>query len=175
MSPKVLNNKITENKLNEIINETVENVLNRIGIINEMAVPLKIYKSRVDGLRFQLVENWCLCKWRQLFNPECENFAHWITELKACINNLKFLDIKNGIDKRKTLINMLVSDYDYNNANMIERIVRGKFARENVNNTHQKLCVCSEFADNINTLIDAISTDSIDTDDYIRNIFGNGN
>lgn len=175
MNPKVLNNKITENKLNEIINETVENVLNRIGIINEMAVPLKIYKSRVDGLRFQLVENWCLCKWCQLFNPECENFAHWITELKACINNLKFLDIKNGIDKRKTLINMLVSDYDYDNANMIERIVRGKFARENVNDIHQKLCVCSEFADNINALIDAISTDSIDTDDYIRNIFGNGN
>lgn len=170
-----MSNKITENKLNEIINETVENVLNRIGIINEMAVPLKIYKSRVDGLRFQLVENWCLCKWCQLFNPECENFAHWITELKACINNLKFLDIKNGIDKRKTLINMLVSDYDYNNANMIERIVRGKFARENVNDIHQKLCVCSEFADNINALIDAISTDSIDTDDYIRNIFGNDN
>jgi len=100
---KTLKNKITENRLREIINESVEDVLNRIGIINEMAVPLKTYKTRVDGLRFQLVENWCLCKWCQLFNPECENFAHWITELKACIDNLKFLDIKNGIDKRRTL------------------------------------------------------------------------
>ena len=81
-------------------------------MINEMAVPLKTYRARVDGLRFQLVENWCLCKWCQLFNQECENFAHWITELKACIDNLKFLDIKNGIDKRRTLIKMLVRDYE---------------------------------------------------------------
>ena len=104
--------KITESQLKEIINESVNDVLNRIGMINEMAVPLKTYRARVDGLRFQLVENWCLCKWCQLFNPECENFAHWITELKACIDNLKFLDIKNGIDKRITLIKMMNRDND---------------------------------------------------------------
>ena len=88
---------LTEKQFKEMINETVNDVLKRIGVINEMAVPLKDYRARVDGLRFQLVENWCLCKWCQLFNPECENFAHWVTELKACIDNLKFLDIKNGI------------------------------------------------------------------------------
>ena len=104
--------KITESQLKEAVNETVNDVLNRIGIINEMAVPLKTYRARVDGLRFQLVENWCLCKWCQLFNLECEKFAHWVTELKTCIDNLKFLDIKNNIDKRKTLIKMLVKDYD---------------------------------------------------------------
>ena len=130
--------KITETQLKEAVNETVNDVLNRIGIINEMAVPLKSYRARVDGLRFQLVENWCLCKWCQLFNPECENFAHWVTELKTCIDNLKFLDIKNNIDKRKTLIKMLVKDYDYDNANMIERIIRGKFVRENITDNTQK-------------------------------------
>ena len=126
--------KITETQLKEII--------------NEMAVPLKTYRARVDGLRFQLVENWCLCKWCQLFNPECENFAYWITELKDCIDNLKFLDIKNNIDKRKTLIKMLVKDYDYDNANMIERIIRGKFVRENITDNTQKIQVCTTFADN---------------------------
>ena len=163
--------KITESQLKEIINETVNDVLNRIGMINEMAVPLKTYRARVDGLRFQLVENWCLCKWCQLFNPECENFAHWITELKACIDNLKFVDIKNGIDKRKTLIKMLVTDYDYDNANMIERIIRGKFVRENLTDNVQKAQVCTAFADNIFGLIDAISMESIDSDEYIQNTF----
>lgn len=163
--------KITESQLKEIINETVNDVLNRIGMINEMAVPLKTYRARVDGLRFQLVENWCLCKWCQLFNPECENFAHWITELKACIDNLKFLDIKDGIDKRKTLIKMLVTDYDYNNANMIERIIRGKFVRENLTDNMQKVQACTAFADNIIGLIDAISMESIDSDEYIQNTF----
>ena len=71
---------LTEKQFKEMINETVNDVLKRIGVINEMAVPLKDYRARVDGLRFQLVENWCLCKWCQLFNPECENFAHWVTE-----------------------------------------------------------------------------------------------
>ena len=141
--------KITETQLKEAINETVNDVLKRIGIINEMAVPLKTYRARVDGLRFQLVENWCLCKWCQLFNPECEKFAHWVTELKTCIDNLKFLDIKNNIDKRKTLIKMLVKDYDYDNANMIERIIRGKFVRENITDNTQKIQVCTTFADNI--------------------------
>ena len=163
--------KITESQLKEIINESVNDVLNRIGMINEMAVPLKTYRARVDGLRFQLVENWCLCKWCQLFNPECENFAHWITELKACIDNLKFLDIKNGIDKRRTLIKMLVRDYDYDNANMIERIIRGKFVRENLTDNVQKAQACTAFADNIFGLIDAISMESIDSDEYIQNTF----
>ena len=136
-----------------------------------MAVALKTYIARVNGLRFQLVENWCLCKWCQLFNSECENFAHWITELKDCIDNLKFLDIQNGIDKRRTLIKMLVTDYDYDNANMIERIIRGKFVRENLTGNTQKIQVCTAFADNIMGLIDAISMEAIDSDEYIQNTF----
>ena len=29
--------------------------------LNEIVVSIKNYKKRVDSLRFQLVENWCLC------------------------------------------------------------------------------------------------------------------
>ena len=36
---KVLKNKITENRLREIINESVEDVLNRIGIISQLPPP----------------------------------------------------------------------------------------------------------------------------------------
>jgi len=162
---------ITIELIKDIVNESVDDVLKRIGLINEYAIPLKGYRARVDGLRFQLVENWCLCKWCQLLNPECENFAHWMTELKACIDNLKFIDIKNGINKRRTLLRMLINDYDYNNPNMIERIIRGKFVIENINDNNQKIRVCTEFADNINDLIDVISIDAIDTNEYLENTF----
>lgn len=165
--------KITEYQLKEIINETVNDVLNRIGVMNEMAVPLKIYRARVDGLRFQLVENWCLCKYCQLFNPECENFAHWLKELKACINNLKFIDIKNGIDKRRTLILMLIDDYDYDKTNMIVRIINDKFDSENINNNTQRVRVASAFADGIQNLIKVISVDTISTNSYIQTTFQN--
>ncbi len=77
------------------------------------------------------------------------------------------------IDKRRTLTRMLVNDYDYNNANMIERIVRGKFVRENISDSNQRVRVCTEFADHINGLIDAISMDAIDSDEYIQNTFNN--
>ena len=163
--------KITENKLKEIIDESVKDVINRLGVINEMAVPLKTYKERVNDLRFQLVENWCLCRYCQIFNPEHETFAHWLTELKACIDNLKFLDIKNGIDKKRILTRMLVVDYDYNDTNMIERIVRGKFNRENINDVQQRNVVCSEFTENISCLIDVISMDDVDTVDYLQDMF----
>lgn len=165
--------KITECQLKKIINETVNDVLNRIGVMNEMAVPLKIYRARVDGLRFQLVENWCLCKYCQLFNPECENFAHWLKELKACINNLKFLDIKNGIDKRRTLTLMLIDDYDYDKTNMIVRIINDKFDSENINNNIQRARVASAFADGIQNLIEVISVDTISTNSYIQTTFQN--
>lgn len=155
----------------EIINETVENVLKRIGMINEMAVPLKTYRARVDGLRFQLVENWCLCKWCQLYNAKCENFAHWMVELKACIDNLKFLDIKNGVDKRRVLQRMLIEDYDYDDSNMIERIIRGKFVREKISDSVEKNMVCREFAANIENLVEAISMESIDTEEYLQETF----
>ena len=160
----------------EILNESVEDVLDRIGLITEQAVPLKVYKTRVDGLRFQLVENWCLCKWCQLFNPESGKFAHWASELKACIDNLKDLGIKNGIDKRRILTRMLVDDYDYNMVSMIERIVRGKFVREGICEdynceSYKRESVCKEFADNVSGLIDVISMDTIDTDEYIRKTF----
>lgn len=165
--------KITKRELKEMINETVHDVINRIGVINEMSVPLKNYKSRVNGLRFQLVENWCLCKWCQLFNPECENFEHWIKELKACINNLKLLDIKNGIDKRRTLTRMLVDDYDYDETNMIMRIINDKFDVENISNNNQRVKVASEFADNVQGLIEVMSVDALSTNTYIENTFQN--
>lgn len=136
-----------------------------------MAVPLKTYKVRVDALRFQMVENWCLCKWCQVFNPECENFAHWCGELKVCINNLKFIDIKNGINKRKILTRMLVNDYDYDKTNMISRIMMGKFDREKITDNTQKTRVVSEFANNIYGIIEVISNDTIDTDLYIQKTF----
>ena len=136
-----------------------------------MAVSLKAYKARIDEFRFQLVENWYLCKYCQLFKADCENFAYWIKELKNCIDNLKFLDINNGISKRKVLTRMLVKEYDYNNANMIERIVRDKFVTENISDNNQKVRVCIEFTDNINGLIDAISSNEIESGEYILKTF----
>lgn len=163
---------ITEEKIRKIVGETVSDILGGLGLISEMAVPLEDYKARVDGLRFQLVINWCLCKWCQLYNPNSENFPHWITELKACIDNLKFLDIKKGISKKKTLIRMLVKDYDYDKSSMIERIIRSKFIKEKIINTKQKAEVCELFSKEVLSLIELISNNTLNIEDYLQETFG---
>lgn len=162
---------INESRLREIVHETVSDVLKRIGAVNEMAVPLKAYRSRVDGLRFQLVENWCLCRWCQLYDAENKHLSHLASELKACIDNLKYLDIKNGIDKNRVLTRMLIQDYDYNDSGMIERIIRGKFLRENITDEVQKAQVCNDFAEGIESLIAAIADNARDSYEYIQGTF----
>lgn len=102
-----------------------------------MAISLKDFRIKVDGLRFQLVENWCLCKWCQMFDPENNNFIHWAKELSTHMSNLKFVVLKAG-DKRKTLRKMLITDYDYDydydydDPSMVLQIINDKFTVENL-------------------------------------------
>lgn len=158
-------------RISEIVNESVSDTIKRIGIITEMAIPLKKYKERVDGLRFQLVENWCLCKYCQLFDVTNLNFKHWLNELKASIDNLKFLNIKDGINKEKTLKNMFISDYDYKDCNMIRRIMAGKFKKENILDTEKKEEVCLAFTNDVDNIINTISNDDIIVDEYLQKTF----
>lgn len=126
-----------------------------------MAIPLKDYKNRVDGLRFQLVENWCLCKYCSLFDQDNPNFNHWKIELHTVIKNLKMVDIKNNIDKHKTITKMLINDYDYNDYLMILRIIDDKFDDEHIDDRIKKERVSIEFSKNINELIDVISNNNL--------------
>ena len=60
---------------------------------------------------------------------------------------------------------MLINDYNYDSADMIERIIRSECGK------NQKIRICEEFADNINSLIDAISSNEISSSEYILKIF----
>ena len=136
-----------------------------------MAIPLKDYKNRVDGLRFQLVENWCLCKYCSLFDQDNPNFNHWKIELRTVIKNLKMVDIKNNIDKHKTITRMLINDYDYNDYLMILRIIDDKFDDEHIDDRIKKERVSIEFSKNVNELIDVISNDAFKINDYMNKTF----
>lgn len=140
-------------------------------LIFEMAIPLKDYKNRVDGLRFQLVENWCLCKYCSLFDQDNPNFNHWKVELRAAIKNLKMVDIKNDIDKHKTITKMLIDDYDYSDYHMILRIIDDKFDDEHINDWFKKERVSIEFSKNVNELIDVISNNDFKINDYMNKKF----
>lgn len=157
--------EITENDLHEIVKKAT------IQVLNEMAVPIKFFKARVDGLRLQLVENWCLCKYCQLFDSNNENFTHWIGELKAHMDNIKSLNLKRG-NKLIVLQKMLIEDYDFDDVNTIYRIVVGKFGRENITDVNVVSRISADFANSINDFVNALGVDTIITEDYLKNTFG---
>lgn len=156
---------LTESELKKIIVDATKSV------INEMAEPLKRYIKRIENIRFQLAENWCLCRYCQLYDNENPNFAHWITELKPCIQYLKFVDIKNGIDKKKTLYRILVEQFDFNSPNMIQRIIEDKFSDEGINDKAILSEVSQDLSNNINELIQAIGDNNISINSYVQSTF----
>ena len=161
-------------KWNPIEAQSSKNVLNNIGLVSEMSIPLKRFRERSDGIRLPLIRHWCLCKWCQLFDKENQNLNHWKDEVFAFIDDLQSIDIKNGISKKKTLTNMWLNDYDFNNANKVFKIIRGTFRREGIEDESQLMEVSSEFASNgVNGLIDVISNDDINVDEYIEGEFDN--
>ena len=81
------------------------------------------------------------------------------------------VDIKNNIDKHKTITRMLINDYDYNDYLMILRIIDDKFDDEHIDDRIKKERVSIEFSKNVNELIDVISNDNFKINDYIKKNF----
>lgn len=152
-----------------ILNKFLNHSLIKDLLLTEMAMSLKDFKDRILHLQFQLVENWCLCKWCQLFDIENDNFCHWLTEFKVYANAIYYIKLKSG-NKRKTLIKEFIENYDYNDSDKIFSIIQDKFIQEGIQDISQIKTVSIEFSQKIEKLIDALcSTTSINT--YIREEF----
>jgi hypothetical protein len=151
-------NKYTENAL-----AVAESML------NEIAMSIEDFKDKIIHLQFQLVENWCLCKWCQLFALENDNFNHWQAEFKAYATALQKAKLKSG-DKHKILAKEFIENYDYNDPSQILDIIQEKFDEEGIADERQREAVALEFSRGIFKLIDVIcSATPIST--YIREEF----
>lgn len=140
-------------------------------MMTEMAMPLKVYIRKIDSYMHEFVENWCLCKWCQLFDSDNINFNHWRKELCAFINQLKDPTITNGIDNKKHLQKWLVKYYDLNDTTMVCRIIKDKFDDEQIADESQMHDVAEQFASNIDTLIDVIASPELSTKKYVQAAF----
>lgn len=155
--------------INKPVHETIKELDSEMVI--EMALPLKEFRKRVDRLRFQLIENWCLCKYCSLFSPENDNFGHWITEFNSCAKNLRDFEIKGHIDKQKTLKKILIDEYDYNQPRKILTIIREKFDEEKINDPKIRTTVSTGFSESINVLIDFLVDTNISIAEYVKTNF----
>ena len=132
----------------------------KLPVLTEMSMSLDTFIEKVDALHFEIVENWCLCKWCQMFDPSNQHFNHWKKELAA---HMKFLHrpmLKNHISKRKHIAKVFIDDYDLNEKDMVVRNIYDKFIEEQIDNNKQINAVAEEFAKSVNALIDAIANEA---------------
>lgn len=147
-------------------------VLNRkTSMLSEMAIPLKMFIRDIEGLKFQIVQNWCLCKWCQLFDPMNDNFNHWKEELSSYMLQLQNTKIKNGISKKKHLNKYFIDYYEFNDKDVVIGAIRDKFYKENIIDQKQINVVAIKFTQNIEQLINVISDSSKIIMTYIHEMF----
>lgn len=137
--------------------ESVHETIARIGLIQEMALPMKKYKQYIIGMRKQISENWCLCKYCQLFDKENQNFNHWKNELYAVLQAFGNFKLKS-VNKSKIMRRVLIDIYEYNTASQVKNVIRDKFIDEKfpVDGRNEFDCVASEFANEIGNIIDVV-------------------
>ena len=132
-----------------------------------MAIGLEEYIKRVDKLRLHLVENWCLCKYCELYDSSNPNFEDWAEALLYTMNDIKSLNVNDG-NKLDTLKQMLIEEYNFNDANTIHRIIVDRFNRERICNDTRTRYVSEQFAESIDDFITALGDDRIIAYKYIN-------
>lgn len=83
------------------------------------------------------------------------------------MNDIKSLNIIDS-NKLDTLKQMLIEEYDLNNASTIHRIIADRFYREGICNDNQIRYVSERFAESIDDFITALGDNSIIAYKYIN-------
>lgn len=151
----------TQNKVHKPIRRSTTDRLYDVPPIERMdhdiEISLKDFKDKIDDMRFQLVEYWCLCDYCTLYDNNNEKFPHWRNELDTIINNLKHLNPIHE-NKKDVLRKMLVDDYDYKEPEMIVRIIRDRFNHERITDWDKVDQVCEDFAKHIMSILEDVSS-----------------
>jgi hypothetical protein len=157
----------TKDEIKYVIQESLSECLERMGILTEMAMSLKDFKNRIFFGRVNLVENWCLCKYCQLFDRENTCFSHWKRELRECLSSLKRVELKSNVDPRKPLKKVLVDDCELNNPSIVKKLINDKFNEERLFNREQDYIVCEHFANALPSLIEYLGVGKEEPNEYI--------
>ena len=140
-------------------------------LISEMSTSLKKFISSVEFLQEQIIENWCLCKYCQMFDVDNVNFNHWRGELYAALDGVNDIHLKKGMSKKSALTEVLIDAYEYDTKIAVKKSIKSKFKIEKLDSDSIMDAVSGEFASKIGVLIDGLSNE-FDVVEYINNEFG---
>lgn len=144
-----------------------------ISEINEMAKDLASYKNKLSYIAPQIIENWCLVRWCDLYrdDPKTINRNHWSVELKAHFKNVNKVKIKIK-DKLKHIKDIWINYYEYHKIENIRRVIRKKFEKEGLEKYID--IMSKECASSYQEICEILNSDDEHVDDYVKYPIGNG-
>ena len=160
---------LTEKKLQEIVAKEVEKAL------NEMAMPLSLYKDKVADILPQIIENWCLVYYCRISGTHQDLRNHWASELSAAMGKVANMNIKGGnhaVVRMKALF-YVWNLYDYDTSEMVvSNVVWNKFRKENIDTTSEFYSdTISAFLKSTKEIINVLLTQSAEQiEEYIKNL-----
>ena len=160
---------LTEKKLQEIVAKKVEKAL------NEMAMPLSLYKDKVADILPQMIENWCLVYYCRISGTHQDLRNHWASELSAAMGKIANMNIKGGnhaVVRMKALF-YVWNLYDYDTSEMvISNVIWNKFRKENIDTTSEFYSdTISAFLKSTKEIIDILLTQSAEQiEEYVKNL-----
>lgn len=153
----------------------MENLVNYIykkETITEMATKLTVFRLMLHNLYIQLIENWCLVRWCDMYPNELTSKRlrnHWATELKAVMTDISNEKLKSG-RKDKVIKDELINGLELNDKDRIADIIRDKFEKEGL---EKYINVMSEeCANNIENICNVLSGNSSDIKEYVYGCIG---
>ena len=140
--------------LKEILAEALSNTQ-----IFEMAHSRENYLRTIACLVTQIVQNWCLVKYCNLYDEENYNRLHWSKELMAHLENLRSVKLKKGLNKTRVTKQAMVEYSELNDSNMVSDMLGMKWEEENLPEDSIN-AISKEFVKDIDKIIDLVSTGS---------------
>lgn len=167
--------RLSEKQLHNIITRAISEALRiqKSELLTEMAVNRKDYKSRIEGISSQIIENWCLVRYCSLVGQERYKI-HWSKELFTHMSAAAKLTLsgKDSDIKRIKALQEVWIENDYDSAKGIDFAISLKFEKEHIQMSPSKYTVLiNECANAAQSIIEVIATrDNSKIRDYILQI-----
>lgn len=129
--------------------------------IIEMALKKAKYQDRVADLLPQIAQNWCLCTYCKVYDPDNRNYRGWRKELISHIGTLNSLPVKG--DKEKWTREEVINTSEYNNVDVIRRACDFKLNDEDDIDFTQVIRkeLYRDCAENAETMVSLVSSDTL--------------
>lgn len=133
----------------QILNET---------LIVEMACSRSEYINLISNLDEQIIQNWCLVYYCNVYDKDNVNFNHWNKELKALLGRISKKRIK--IANKLSIIKYVLKERDeLNTYSSVRLYIESKMKKEKISNDiiHE---LCNAVINNIDSICELINSDN---------------